>query len=136
MKLKGKNQGLGHYIGKMNKETFLVYHSKFSNAPEIAMLTLRVLSRVVGSQPLSFKSEKIILIEKAEAVRVFGHHPLISASRAGYFTCLTGYALACMDKPAPKMIGWYKKQEFLRYRGKIIDPEKPSTAEDDHSDPV
>lgn len=99
------------------------------------MFALKALSKVVGSQPLHRGVEKIILVEKQEAIRVFGYMPGCAASRAGYWGTMASYILAHLgDAKEIKRLQGYRKQEFLKYRGEIeltvepMDEEEPSTS--------
>ena len=143
MQMGGRNQSLGHYIGNLNSETIIIYHSKYSESPTLPMFALKALSRVVGSQPLHKGIEKIILVEKQEAIRIFGYMPGYVGSRAGYFRTMVSYVLAHVGKAEEiKKIQGYKKQEFLKYRGEIEwnvgaedeepveeEPDEPSTSQ-------
>lgn len=116
----GRNQSLGHYIGKFNNETIAIYHSKFSTSPDVPIMALKALSRVVGSEPLHRGVEKIILVEKQEAIRIFGYMPGLVASRAAYYGTLGAYILAHKGSVQDmKNLMGYRKQDFLKCRGQI-----------------
>lgn len=115
----GRNQSLGHFIGKLDKRCFIIYHSKFSNNADIPILAFKAFSRVFGFHPISQGAEKIILVSKNYAMRCLGYHPKISGTRAGYFACMTSYLLAGMEKPDAKLLTGYRKQEYLKFRGDV-----------------
>ena len=113
----GRNQSPGHFIGKLNKETVIIYHNKFTREPLLPMLAIKALAKVVGSYQLPPGLEKLILVEKEEAIRVFGFFPDLVGSRAGYFGTMASYVLAHSGDLKRQMIG-YNKQKFLKFRGK------------------
>ena len=88
-----KSQGLFHYIAKLNKDTIAIYHTKYSESSQILLMAFKALSRVVGSSPLNKGVDKVILLEKQEAIRIFGYMPGLNVSRAAYFATLGAYML-------------------------------------------
>lgn len=120
MQLGGRNQSLGHYISKMNHETIAIFHSKFSESSFLPLFAFKALSRVVGSQPLNKGVDKVIFLDKQEAIRVFGYMPGFIGSRAAYFGTMASYILTHVGSAQEiKKIQGYNKQEFLKYRGEI-----------------
>ena len=116
----GKSQGLFHYIGKTNKEIIAIYHIKFTENSHLPFLAFKALSKFVGSRPIGKGADKIILIEKQEAIRIFGYMPGLNASRLAYFATLGAYMLAHVGSSKELVrLKDYKKQEYLRYRGKL-----------------
>ena len=65
-------------------------HREFSLAPSSFQSSIKV----VGSRPINKGVDKIILLEKQEAIRIFGYMPGLNASRATYFGTLGAYILA------------------------------------------
>ena len=90
----GKSQSLFHYIGKLNKDTIAIYHSKYTEEPQLPLLAFKALSRVVGSRPINKGVDKIILVEKQEAIQIFGYMHGLNVCRASYFATLGAYMLA------------------------------------------
>lgn len=89
------------------------------------MFALKVLSRFMGyNHPIQFNANKIMMLEKSAALRIFGYGPGFWPSRAGYFLCYSAYALAHGEKDLEKLSG-YKRKKFLRYRGEL--PEDSSS---------
>ena len=86
----------------------------------LPMFALKALSKIVGSQPLHRGVEKIILVEKEEAIRIFGYMPGFNGSRAAYFATMAAYILAHLGSAQEvKKIQGYNKQEYLKYRGEV-----------------
>ena len=116
----GRSQGLFHYIGKLNKETVAIYHSKYSENYQIPLLAFKALSRVNGSVPINKGVDKVILVKKQEAIRAFGYMPGFNVSRAGYFATMGAYMLAHLGCAKDLLLlKDYKKQEYLRFRGNL-----------------
>ena len=116
----GKSQGLFHYIGKLNKDTIAIYHSKYTEKPQLPLLAFKALSRVVGSKPINKGVDKIILVEKQEAIRIFGYMPGLNVCRASYFATLGAYMLAHVGCARDLLrLKDYKKQKYLRFRGDL-----------------
>lgn len=115
-----KDTSLGHYLPLLDKDVFIVFHSLFSENPEFPMFALKVLSCFMGFLPIQFNANKIMLLEKTCAMRIFGYGPGFWASRAGYFLCYASYALAHEETDVNR-IGGYSRKKFLRYRGNIPD---------------
>ena len=90
----GKSQGLFHYIGKINKDIIAIYHIKFTKNSHLPFLAFKALSKFVGSRPIGKGADKIVLIEKLEAIRIFGYMPGLNASRAASFATHGAYMLA------------------------------------------
>ena len=78
----GKNQSLFHYIGKVNKETIAIFHTKYTERASVSLMAIKALSKFVGSQPIKKGVDKIIRVEKEEAMRVFGYMPRLIGSKA------------------------------------------------------
>ena len=116
----GKSQSLFHYIGGLNKETIAIYHSKYTENWQVPHLAFKALSKIVGSRPISKGVDKIILLEKEEAIRIFGFMPGFNGSRAAYFATLGAYMLSHTGS-AKELIKLkdYRKHEYLRFRGKV-----------------
>ena len=116
----GKSQGLFHYIGKINREIIAIFHTKFTENSHLPFLAFKALSKFVGSRPIGKGADKIILVEKQEAIRIFGYMPGLIASRAAYFATLGAYMLAHVGN-AKELVRLkdYRKQMYLRYRGRL-----------------
>ena len=116
----GRNQSLSHYIGKLNKEIVAIFHTKYTESASVSLMAIKALSKFVGSQPINKGVDKIILVEKEEAVRVFGYMPGPTGSRVAYFPVMGSYLLSHVGfAKVLAMLKDYRKQEFLRFRGKI-----------------
>ena len=118
----GKNQSLFHYIVQLNKETVAVFHTKYTENSNVPLMAIKSLSKFVGSQPINKGMDKIILFEKQEAIMVFGYMPRLIGSRAAYFHVMGSYLLSHVGSAkALPMLKDYRKQEYLRFRGKLED---------------
>ena len=116
----GRSQALFHYIGKLNKDTVAIYHSKYSENSQLPLLAFKALSKVNGSIPVNKGVEKIILVEKQEAIRAFGYMPGLNVSRAAYFATMGAYMLAHVGCAKDLLaLKDYRKQEYLRFRGNL-----------------
>ncbi len=114
------NQSFGHYVDKFNKDTVAIYHNKFSNNSQIPILALKALSGIVGSHAIPKTAEKVVLIEKEEAIRIFGFLPGCDGSRSAYFATMAAYVLSHTGDPLEsEKITSYRKQEYLKHRGQI-----------------
>ena len=83
-------------------------------------MAIKALSKFVGSHPINKGMDKIILVEKQEAIRVFNYMPGLTGSRVAYFPVMGSYLLSNDGSvKALAMFKDYKKQEFLGFRGKI-----------------
>ena len=111
-----KDTALAHYLPHMQKEIFIVYHSVYSDCPDVPLFCLKVLSRLMGYSFIPFNASKVMLLEKTAALRIFGYGPGYWASRAGYFLCYSSYAMADKKTDVSKLQG-YSRKKFLRYRG-------------------
>ena len=89
---------------------------RMSREPLLPMLAIKALAKVVGPYQLPSGLEKLILVEKEEAIRVFGFFPGLVGSRASYFGTMASYVLAHSGDLKRQMIG-YNKQKFLKFRG-------------------
>ena len=113
-----KDIALGHYLARIDPNSFLVFHSSFSEDATWPILCIKALTRLLGFSGLQYNAHKVMFLEKTAAIRIFGYGPGYSASRAGYFLAFTSYALAA-NRTDVKSIAGYKRRKFLRYRGKI-----------------
>ena len=85
-------------------------------------MAIKALSKLVGSQAINKGVDKIILVEKQEAIRIFGYMPRLIGSRGAYFPVMGSYLLSHVGSTkALPLLKDYRKQEFLRFRGKIED---------------
>ena len=92
------------------------------------LLAFKALSRVVGSRPINKGVDKIILVEKQEAIWIFGYMPGLNVCRASYFSTLGAYMLAHVGCAKDFLtLKDYKKQVYLRFRGDVEKEEGPST---------
>ena len=124
-----RNQSLGHYIGKLSKETVVIYHQKFTTEPNFPFLAIKAMSKVVGSHKFPPGLEKIILVEKEQAIRVFGFFTGLVGSRGGYFGAMASYVLA-NSGDLIRQLTCYNKQKYLKFRGDI-EPETSEVVEKD-----
>lgn len=116
----GKSQSLFHYIGDLNKETIAIFHTKYSDKATLPIMAFKALSKFVGSRPFNKGVDKIILVEKEEAIRIFGYMPGLRGSRAAYFAVMGGYLLSHLGSAKDlSRLKDYKKQEYLRFKGKL-----------------
>lgn len=113
-----ESHALMHYLPKLDKDVFCAFHAQFSEDPEVSMFAMKVLSIFMGYIPLQMNTNKILLIERAAAFRIFGQAPRFNSSRSGYFLCYSSYALAAKDKDV-KLLAGYKRRKYLRYRGSM-----------------
>lgn len=127
-----RNQSLGHYIGKLSKETVVIYHQKFTTEPNLPFLAIKALSKVVGSYQFPLGLEKIIFVEKEQAIRVFGFFPGLIGSRGGYFGAMASYVLANSGDLRLQLAG-YNKQKYLKFRGDIEAETAEAVEKDDCS---
>ena len=116
----GKSKSLFHYIGKLNKETIAIFHTKFTENATVPLMAFKALSKFVGSQPFNKGVDKIILVEKQEEIRVFGYMPGLSGSRTAYYSIMGAYLLSHVGSAqALSRFKDHKKQEYLRFRGNL-----------------
>ncbi|MCO5547068.1 hypothetical protein L7F22_000509 [Adiantum nelumboides] len=113
-----------HYVPKLEKDVFCAFHSQFSDHLELSMFAIKTLSRFMGFLPLPKNVNRILLLERAAAFRIFGYAPGFHGSRAGYFLCYSSYVISNNDTNV-KLLAGYKRRKFLRYRGKL--PESSAT---------
>lgn len=114
-----KDIALAYCLPKLDKVVFIVFHSVLSDEPDVPMFTLKVLSRFMGyNPPIQFNANKMMLLEKSTAMRIFGYGPGFWPSRAGYFLCYAAYVLAHEKKDTKDLAG-YKRKNFLRYMGEM-----------------
>lgn len=111
-----KDTALAHYLKMLDKEVFCVFHSIFSEKPDLPLFALKILSKFLGPSPIQFNANKVMLIERNAAQRIFGVSPGFNCSRAGYFLCYASYLLANKEKDL-KQLGGYSRKKYLRYRG-------------------
>ena len=97
----GRSQSLFHYIGRLNKDTIAIFHIKFTENAMIPLMAFKALSKFVGSQPFNKGVDKIILLEKEEAIRVFGYMPGLHGSKAAYFAVMGSYLLSHVGSAQP-----------------------------------
>ena len=102
----------------MDKEVFCVIHAVYSEDAEIPLFALKVLSRIIGYSPIHYNANKIVLLERTTAIRIYGYAPGFNISSSGYFLCYSGYLLAD-GKTNVKTIEGYSRKKFLRYRGDL-----------------
>lgn len=107
----------------MDKEVFCVFHAVYSENAEIPLFVLKVLSRIFGYSPVHFNANKIMLLERTAAFRIFGLSPGFNTSRSGYFLCYSSYLLAD-GKTNVKTLEGYTRKKFLRYRGDLPEEHK------------
>lgn len=82
---KKDSSSIMHYLPLLDKENFCAFHMQYSEEPELPIFALKVLSRFLGYSPLPMNANKILLLERASALRIFGYAAGFNASRAGYF---------------------------------------------------
>lgn len=111
-----KDTALANYLKMMDKEVFCVFHSNFSEKPDLPLFALKILSRFLGPSPIQANANKVMLLERNAAQRIFGVSPGFNCSRAGYFLCYASYLLANKEKDM-KQLGGYSRKKYLRYRG-------------------
>lgn len=110
------SSALMHYLPTLNKAVFCAFHMNFSEDAELPIFAFKVLSRFMGYTPLQINANKVLLLERAAALRIFGYAVGFNASRAGYFLCYSSYAAAA-EVSDINLLGGYRRRKFLRYRG-------------------
>ncbi|MCO5568678.1 hypothetical protein L7F22_022377 [Adiantum nelumboides] len=113
-----------HYLPKLDKDIFCVLHSQFLDHSELPMFAIKTLSRFMGFLPLPNNVNRILVLKRAAAFRIFGYAPGFYGSRVGYFLCYSSYVISNKDTNV-KLLAGYKRRKFLRYRGKL--PETSAT---------
>lgn len=95
----------------------------FSEDAEIPIFAIKVLSHFMGFTSLQANANKVLFIERAAALRIFGYAPGFNASRAGYFLCYSSYASGAGESDI-NVLGGYRRRKFLRYRGDMPESTK------------
>ena len=85
---------LAHYLPSLDKEVFIVFHTSFSKNADIALFTLKVISRFMGFSSIQANANKVMLLERTTALRIFGYGLGFNTLRASYFLCYYSHALA------------------------------------------
>ena len=113
-----ESHALIHYLRKLDSASFCALHSQFSEDPEVPLFALKALSKFMDYHPLQMNSNKVLLLERSAALRIFGYAPGFQASRAGYFLCFSSYVMAFKEEDV-KYLGGYNRKKYLRYRGAL-----------------
>ncbi|MCO5585925.1 hypothetical protein L7F22_039859 [Adiantum nelumboides] len=85
----------------------------YSEDPKLPIFALKVLSRFMGHTSLQGNANKILMLERAAALRIFGCATGFNASRASYFLCYSSYTAAAQVSNVD-LLGGYKRRKFLR----------------------
>ena len=103
---------MNHTGLKLNKDTLAIFHIKYIENSQIPLLAFKALSKVVGSSPINKGVDKIILLEKHKAVRIFGYMLCLNVCRASYFATMGFYILVHVECAKNFLkLRYYKKQE-------------------------
>ncbi|MCO5613316.1 hypothetical protein L7F22_067592 [Adiantum nelumboides] len=114
------SHALIHYLPKLDKDVFCALHSQFTDHPELPMFSIKTLSRFMGFLPLPNYVNRILVLERAAAFKIFGYAPGFHGSRARYFLCYSSYFISNKDTNV-KLLAGYKRRKFLRYREKLLE---------------
>lgn len=113
---------LMHYLPTLDKVVFCAFHMNFSKDAELPVFALKVLSRFMGYTLLQINANKVWLLERAAALRIFGYAASFNASRAGYFLYYSSYA-ATVEESDINLLGGNRRRKYLRYKGDM--PKSP-----------
>ena len=92
----------------------LIFHKEFTEEnAKFPLFALKVLSRFCGGNEIAFNVEKVILVEKQFAMRVFGQGPGCQALRCSYYLAYSAAAIAAGIKD-PETLSTYGKRDLLR----------------------
>ena len=92
----------------------IIFHKEFSNEnAKFPLFALKVLSRFCGGYEISSNAEKVVLIEKQFALRVFGQGPGCKAVRCQYYLGYSAAAILAGFKD-PRQLTTYGKRELLQ----------------------
>ena len=92
----------------------LIFHKEFTEEnAKFPLFALKVLSGFCGGNEIAFNVEKVILVEKQFAMRVFGQGPGCQALRCSYYLAYSAAAIAAGIKD-PETLSTYGKRDLLR----------------------
>ncbi|MCO5570263.1 hypothetical protein L7F22_023982 [Adiantum nelumboides] len=115
--VKGKDAALSHYIRRFNHKKIIIYHKEYSeDSAKFPLFAMKVLTRFCGGHPLQLNAERLILIEKQFALRVFG---IGYGCQAPYILSYTSHALAARVEN-PESLDPYCKRLFLRGKRRLL----------------
>ena len=77
------------------------------------MFAFKVLSRFCGGYEISSNAEKVVLVEKQFALRIFGQGPRCQALRSSYYLAYSAGAIAAGIHD-PDTLTTYGKRDLLR----------------------
>lgn len=91
----------------------IIFHKEFSNEnAKFPLFALKVLSRFCGGYEIALNAEKVVLVEKQFALRVFGQGPGSQALRCQYYLGYSAAAILAGIKD-PRQLTTYGKRELL-----------------------
>ena len=94
----------------------IIFHKDFSqDNGKFSLFALKVLSRFCGGYSMPLNAEKVIMVEKQFALRVFGIGFGCQALRSSYYLSYTAQAIAAGIKE-PENLHPYGKRHFMRTR--------------------
>lgn len=92
----------------------IIYHKEYSeDNAKFPLFAFKLLSRFFGGNHIALNAEKVILVEKQFALRVFGQGPGCQALRCCYYLSYSAAAIAAgITDPATLMD--YGKRDLIR----------------------
>lgn len=92
----------------------IIFHKEYSeDKAKFPLFAFKVLSRFCGGHEIAFNAEKVILVEKQFALRIFGQGPGCQALRSPYYLAYSAGAIAAGIKD-PENLLMYGKRDLLR----------------------
>lgn len=94
----------------------IIFHKEYSeDNAKFPLFAFKVLSRFCGGNDIAMNAEKVVLVEKQFALRIFGQGPGCQALRCPYYLSYSAAAIAAGIKD-PDTLSIYGKKDLLRSR--------------------
>ena len=127
----GKDAALRHYLKQLAKAKIIVYHNTMSKDGLVGTFVFKTLSCFLGGTIIPRNYGKIVLVDKFQALDIFGYLPGYSGCRRSYFHTYTAAALSAGIENVDELEE-YGKHHLLRHKAVtplMIENVKPDKAD-------
>ena len=110
-----------NYDGLKIEWQTIIYHKEYSeDNAKFPLFAFKILSRFFGGKHIALNTEKVILVEKQFALRVFGQGPGCQALRCGYYLAYSAAAIAAGIKEPATLMDYGKRALIRSKKGRSI----------------
>lgn len=102
----------------------IIYHKEYSeDNAKFPLFAFKILSRFLGGKHIALNTDKVILVEKRFALRVFGQGPGCQALRCAYYLGYAAAAIAAGVKDPDTLLDYGKRALIRSKMGRSIQGE-------------